>query len=76
MLWLGLLGGALLTISFSYFFGARSTTLQVLLTAGFAGTISLFIFVIVILDAPFAGTHPISREPFERALCVMAAEGP
>jgi len=74
VLWLGLLGGALLTMSFSYFFGARSRTLQVLLTAGFAGTISLFIFVIVILDAPFAGSHPISREPFQRALRVMAAE--
>jgi hypothetical protein len=76
VLWLGLLGGALLTITFSYFFGARSTALQIFLTAGFAGTISLFIFVIVILDAPFAGANPVSREPFQRALGVMATEGP
>jgi hypothetical protein len=74
VLWLGLLGGALLTMAISYFFGARSATLQIFLTAGFAGTISLFIFVIVILDTPFAGAHPISREPFLRALRVMAAE--
>src|SRR5262249_14883079 len=76
VLWLGLLGGALLTMVFSYFFGARSTALQIFLTAGFAATVSLFIFVIVILDAPFAGANPVSREPFRRALRVMAAEGP
>src|SRR5262249_40358759 len=74
VLWLGLLGAGLLTMAFSYCFGARSAALQIFLTAGFAGTISLFIFVIVILDAPFAGAHPISREPFLRALRVMAAE--
>ena len=72
VLWLGLLGGAMLTVTFSYFFGARSLALQVLMTAGFAGTISLFIFVILILDAPFAGFSTISREPFTRALRVMA----
>lgn len=74
VLWLGLLAGAALTVSFSYFFGARSLALQIFMTAGFAGTISLFIFVIVILDAPFAGADPVSREPFLRALRVMAAE--
>ena len=74
VLWLGLLAGAMLTVTFSYFFGARSLALQMLMTAGFAGTISLFIFVIVILDAPFAGSNPVSREPFRRALRVMATE--
>jgi hypothetical protein len=73
VLWLGLLAGAMLAVSFSYFFGARSLALHVFMTVGFAGTIALFIFVIVILDAPFAGSNPISREPFLRVLRVMAA---
>ena len=76
ILWVGLLAGAMLAVSFSYFFGARSVALQIFMTAGFAGTIALFIFVIVILDAPFAGSNPVSREPFLRALRVMAARSP
>jgi hypothetical protein len=76
VLWLGLLAGAGLTVAFSYFFGARSLGLQVLMTAGFAGTIALFIFVILVLDAPFTGFSPVSREPFTRALRVMTELGP
>jgi hypothetical protein len=71
VLWLGLLAGGCLTIGFSYFFGARSLPLQILMTAGFAGTIALFIFVIVMLDAPFARPSGVSREPFTRAVDVM-----
>jgi hypothetical protein len=71
ILWIALLSGAALTISFSYLFGAKHLGFQILTTAIFAGTIALFICVIVVLDAPFTRAGSVSREPFLRALRIM-----
>ena len=71
ILWIALLAGGALTIGFSYLFGAKHLGFQVLTTAVFAGTIALFICVIVVLDAPFARAGSVSREPFLRALRIM-----
>lgn len=71
ILWIALLAGGALTIGFSYLFGAKHLGFQVLTTAIFAGTIALFICVIVVLDAPFARAGSVSREPFLRALRIM-----
>ena len=71
ILWIALLAGAALTIGFSYLFGARDLGYQILTTATFAGTIALFICVIMVLDAPFTRAGSVSREPFLRALRIM-----
>jgi len=71
ILWIALLAGGALTIGFSYLFGAKHLGFQILTTAIFAGTIALFICVIVVLDAPFTRAGSVSREPFLRALRIM-----
>jgi hypothetical protein len=71
ILWIALLAGGALTIGFSYLFGAKHLGFQVLTTAIFAGTIALFICVILVLDAPFTRAGSVSREPFLRALRIM-----
>src|SRR5262249_5249367 len=71
VLWIALVAGGALTIAFSYLFGAKHLGYQILTTAVFAGTIALFICVIVVLDAPFTRAGPVSREPFLRALRIM-----
>ena len=76
VLWLALLAGAGLTVGFSYFFGVRNLRLHLLTTATFAGTIALFISVIVVLDAPFTRAGSVSPEPFRRVLRVMKEARP
>jgi len=76
VLWITLLAGAVLTVGFSYFFGVSNLRLHILATATFAGIIALFIFVIVVLEAPFARAGAVSREPFERVLRIMQDTGP
>jgi Protein of unknown function (DUF4239) len=71
ILWIALLAGAALTIGFSYLFGAKHLGFQILTTAIFAGTIALFICVIVVLDAPFTRAGSVSQEPFLRVLRIM-----
>jgi len=76
VLWITLLAGAVLTVGFSYYFGVSNLRLHMLATATFAGTIALFIFVIVVLEAPFTRAGAVSREPFQRVLRIMQDTGP
>ena len=76
VLWVTLLAGAVLTVGFSYFFGVSNLRLHLLATATFAGTIALFIFVIVVLETPFTRAGAVSPEPFRRVLRLMQDVGP
>jgi high-affinity Fe2+/Pb2+ permease len=62
VIWLVLLGGALVTIGFTYFFGTENLRAQMLMT----GALSLLIFsgllIIIAIDHPFAGTVRIEPE--------------
>jgi len=71
VLWIAVVLGAVATIGFSYFFGARSVRLQAVMVAIFTAAISLFFYVIAALDTPFSGTGWISPRPFTRALHTM-----
>jgi hypothetical protein len=64
LLWLG----ALVTVSFTYFFGVKSIRSQALMTAALAGEIAFLLFLIVALDNPFHGYVRLSPEPIEQAL--------
>jgi hypothetical protein len=68
VIWLVLLGGALVTIGFTYFFGTENLRAQMLMT----GALSLLIFsgllIIIAIDLPFAGTVHIEPEPLALVL--------
>ncbi len=62
-LWTMLLFGALLTISFTYFFGHENLRSQVTMTGGLASIVFLGLFVIVSYDHPFTGEVSIEPHP-------------
>lgn len=68
LVWWVLLGGAVLTVGFTFFFGTQNLKAQTLMT----GMLSLLIFsalmVIVSIDFPFTGPVRIKPHAFERVL--------
>jgi hypothetical protein len=70
LLWLVLLGGAAITIGYTFFFGAESLRTQALMTALLAIMIFLELTVIVGLDRPFSGAIKVGPN----ALAAVLAE--
>jgi Protein of unknown function (DUF4239) len=66
VMWVVLLGAGVVTISFSFLFGTRNTTAQLLMTAGLALTVSLVLLSIVALERPFSGIAPIQPNAFNQ----------
>jgi Protein of unknown function (DUF4239) len=68
VIWLVLFGGAFLTVSFTFFFGAENLRAQSLM----AGALALLIFsgllIIVAIDHPFAGTVKVGPEALSSVL--------
>jgi hypothetical protein len=68
IVWIVLFGGALITISFTFFFGTKNVYAQALMT----GALSLLIFsallVIIAIDHPFAGSVRVHSDPLEAVL--------
>jgi hypothetical protein len=62
LLWLVLLGGAAITIGFTYFFGAESLRAQVLMTALLAMLIFSELLVVVGIDRPFSGAVKVGPD--------------
>lgn len=61
VIWLVLLGGALITIGFTFFFGMESLPAQTIMTALLACLIFSELLVVVAIDRPFSGAvrvHP------------------
>jgi hypothetical protein len=54
--WLILFGGAVVTIGFTFFFGAESLRAQTLMTALLVLLIFAELFIVVAIDRPFTGT--------------------
>jgi Na+/proline symporter len=57
-----LLLGALFVIAFTFFFGVRSYAKQMTMTALLAGSIGLFIGLVVVLSTPYTGPVQVSRD--------------
>jgi hypothetical protein len=74
-LWLALIIGAIVTISFSYFFRVGSLVAQGLMTAALAIVIASVLFVIVEFDRPFTGDIRVEPTTFEQLLVSMQGEG-
>jgi hypothetical protein len=68
MLWLLLLGGALVTIGFTYFFGIENAWAHAAMIAALAFVIAGTLFVIVQVNHPFAGAVSVSTEAMQQVL--------
>ncbi len=68
VLWFVVLLGAILTISFTFFFGTNNLIAQSLMTGILAAIILSAVLVIVALDRPYTGAITVSREPIHAVL--------
>ncbi len=71
VIWLVLLTGAVLTISYTYFFGAKNLRAQYMMTSVLTIAITLILFLIYILDHPFSGTSSVSTQPMKQIIDIM-----
>jgi hypothetical protein len=67
-LWIMLVGGALLTVGFTYFFGLENLRAQMTMTAGLALIVFMGLFVIVSYDHPFTGDVSVEPHPLRQVL--------
>ena len=68
VLWVVLLGGAVVTLSFTFFFGSQSIRAQTLMTGMLAAIIFMALFVAVEIDHPFTGPVSVGPEALHNAL--------
>jgi hypothetical protein len=77
IIWFTLFFGAVVTIGFTFFFGAENLRAQVLMTGALAVLIFSGLLIIIAIDRPFAGTVRVEPEPLVAVLADFAgAEGP
>lgn len=72
VVWIVLLTGAVLTITYSYFFGAKNKMPQYLMTSVLTITITMILFLIYVLDHPFTGTSSVNTAPLKQVIEIMA----
>jgi predicted nuclease with RNAse H fold len=68
IMWVVLLLGGAIVVSFTYLFGLRSTTVHTLMVAALALSIGLVLFTIGALDYPFRGDVRIGPDAFQFVL--------
>ncbi len=78
VLWMVLIGGATVTIIFTYFFSTHTVRSQVVMTSLVAVTLGLNLYLIVVYSSPFSGDLKISPISFRLATAIMQNknEGP
>jgi hypothetical protein len=74
VIWLVLLVGGGITVSYTFFFGMKNIKAQYLLTATLTVTITLILFLIYVLDHPFTGTSKVSVEPLKQVMEILQKE--
>ncbi|HKT20697.1 MAG TPA: DUF4239 domain-containing protein [Stellaceae bacterium] len=72
VLWLVLGGGAVITLSFTFFFGTRSVRAQALMTGILATMVFMALLVVVVINYPFAGPVRVTPDILESALTGFA----
>ncbi len=72
--WLVLLIGGLITVSYTYFFGMKNVRAQYVITAALTVTITMILVLIYILDHPFTGANSISAEPLKQVMEIVQKE--
>lgn len=68
LLWFILIIGALITISFTFFFGTENLRAHIIMTILLTAVIVLSLLTIMSFDYPFTGGIRISPEPFKQIL--------
>jgi len=68
VVWLVLFAGAVLTISFTFFFGTQNVVVQTLMTGMLSLLIFAGLFVIVAIDRPFPGSVKVQPEALHTVL--------
>ncbi len=71
LLYLALIAGGMLSTAFVYFFAHERMFAQILIIGSLSFIVSLFIFLIITIDNPFAGSFSIKPDAMERAIRVI-----
>jgi hypothetical protein len=69
-----LIGGAIITVTFTYLFGLDNTGAHALMIAALAAIIGAILFMIQATDYPYSGDVRVQPTPFELVLGTM--DGP
>lgn len=68
VLWVALTVGGILTVAFTFFFGAKNLRAQILMTCILAFIVFMGLFVIVSIDHPFTGPVHVDPAPLQEVL--------
>jgi hypothetical protein len=68
VLWVVLIVGGIVVVSFAYLFGMDNTGAHALMVVALAGVITLVLFTIAAMDHPFTGAARVGPEAFELVL--------
>jgi len=68
ILWVVLMVGGIIVVSFTYLFGLDSTVIHLLMVAALALIIALVLFTVAALDFPFKGDITIGPDAMEKVL--------
>lgn len=68
LIWAVLIGGAVVTVLFTYFFGLKNPRAQMAMTAMYVASIGFVLFLVAAIDNPFTGSVSVSTEALELVL--------
>ena len=71
VIWLVLLVGSVISISYTYFFGMKNIRAQYLIATSLTVTITMILFLIYVLDHPFTGTSRVSSDPLKQVMQIL-----
>jgi hypothetical protein len=74
-LWGVLIGGAVITIGFTYFFGVSNLRAHALMVSALAAMISLTLFLVLSLDLPYSGDLSVGPTAMRHAVSEMQRDG-
>jgi hypothetical protein len=71
VVWLVLLVGSVISISYTYFFGMKNIRAQYLIAGSLTVTITMILYLIYVLDHPFTGSSMVSSEPLKQVMQIL-----
>jgi hypothetical protein len=72
ILWFVLVGGAIITVGYTFFFGTPNLRAQSLMTGALSAVVFSGLLTAVVIDHPFAGSVKVVPEPLVRVLADFA----
>ncbi len=74
VIWLVLLVGGVIAVSYTFFFGMKNIRAQYLITMTLTVTVTSILFLVYVLDHPFTGASRVSLEPLTKARAAMQSD--